>query len=333
MLDNADISIRAKNREDQTTREFYHHSSAQRTFTQALIAESLAKQYPDLPITTIPRSDGYGGLGCDLLAYAALGHAKFIPIIESQTSPLTTRSYIMPARRMDAGQGFMIEDTIYAKYWYSYKGEDYLLYLISGRDGTAAPFSPTRSDLQYLIGPKQHVADELIKGATEYQSQLHNEIWVFDGGYWQKSADLYQSIEKASWNDVILDPEMKTDIQNDVLRFFASQERYEKLRVPWKRGIIYYGPPGNGKTVSIKATMHTLYHMENPIPSLYVRSLASYAGPEYSIKEIFAKARQEAPCLLIFEDLDSLVRDDSRTYFLNEVDGLQINDGVLMIGR
>lgn len=35
----------------------------------------------------------------------------------------------------------------------------------------------------------------------------------------------------------------------------------------------------------------------------------------------------------MFEDLDSLVREDSRTYFLNEVDGLQVNEGVLMIGR
>lgn len=39
-----------------------------------------------------------------------------------------------------------------------------------------------------------------------------------------------------------------------------------------------------------------------------------------------------APCLLIFEDLDSLVADKTRSYFLNEVDGLESNDGILMIG-
>jgi transitional endoplasmic reticulum ATPase len=39
-----------------------------------------------------------------------------------------------------------------------------------------------------------------------------------------------------------------------------------------------------------------------------------------------------APCLLIFEDLDSLVEDETRSYFLNEVDGLESNDGILMIG-
>lgn len=51
-----------------------------------------------------------------------------------------------------------------------------------------------------------------------------------------------QNIGLAAWliqqPDVILDPETKKDIQNDVLRFFRSRERYDKLRVPWKRGII-----------------------------------------------------------------------------------------------
>ncbi len=57
-----------------------------------------------------------------------------------------------------------------------------------------------------------------------------------------------------------------------------------------------------------------------------------FAGPEYSIQLIFRKARQYAPCYLVFEDLDSIVSDGVRSYFLNEVDGLQSNDGIFMIG-
>ena len=48
---------------------------------------------------------------------------------------------------------------------------------------------------------------------------------------------------------------------------------------------------------------------------------------------IFERARQEAPCLLIFEDLDSLITDNNRSFFLNEVDGLEDNDGLLMASR
>lgn len=51
-----------------------------------------------------------------------------------------------------------------------------------------------------------------------------------------------------------------------------------------------------------------------------------------AISDIFSRARQLAPCYLIFEDLDSLVSDSVRSYFLNEVDGLKGNDGIFMIG-
>lgn len=78
--------------------------------------------------------------------------------------------------------------------------------------------------------------------------------------------------------------------------------------------------------------MHTLSLPPSPIPTLYVRSLTSIAGPEYAISSIFAQARQQSPCLLVFEDLDSLVTDRVRSYFLNEVDGLESNDGILMVG-
>ena len=78
--------------------------------------------------------------------------------------------------------------------------------------------------------------------------------------------------------------------------------------------------------------MGTFYRRSPVVPALYVRSLASFGGPEYAIQRIFLKARQNAPCLLIFEDLDSLVTPAVRSYFLNEVDGLTANDGILMIG-
>jgi SpoVK/Ycf46/Vps4 family AAA+-type ATPase len=50
------------------------------------------------------------------------------------------------------------------------------------------------------------------------------------------------------------------------------------------------------------------------------------------LAQIFQKARQEAPCFLVFEDLDSVISDNIRSFFLNEVDGLSNNDGILMVG-
>lgn len=97
---------------------------------------------------------------------------------------------------------------------------------------------------------------------------------------------------------IALHLQMKQALIDDHMSFFKSRGQYEKLKVPWKRGIIYYGPPGNGKTVSIKATMNMLYKLKDPVPTLYVRSLVSWMGPEAALSMIFSGARAMAPCYL-----------------------------------
>ena len=74
--------------------------------------------------------------------------------------------------------------------------------------------------------------------------------------------------------------------------------------------------------------MKSLSKRPDSVPTLYVKSIPQL----WSISQIFIKARATAPCLLVFEDLDTLVTDNLRSYFLNEVDGLESNDGILMIG-
>jgi len=52
---------------------------------------------------------------------------------------------------------------------------------------------------------------------------------------------------------VILDEAVKKDLTSVTNKFFSSKQVYEDLGVPWKRGLLFHGPPGNGKTISIKA--------------------------------------------------------------------------------
>lgn len=63
------------------------------------------------------------------------------------------------------------------------------------------------------------------------------------------------------------------------------------------------------------------------VPCLYVKS----APRTYDIGSIFYLARRMAPCFLILEDIDTIVTKNSRSYFFNEVDGLQNNDGIFMV--
>lgn len=77
--------------------------------------------------------------------------------------------------------------------------------------------------------------------------------------------------------------------------------------------------------------MRSLALRPEPIPTLYVKSLGQSCDQD-NIRTIFEKAREVSPCLLVFEDIDSLVSDGVKSFFLNEVDGLEGNDGIMMIG-
>lgn len=329
-------SFTVHSHEDLVSREYFHHSSAQRVNTDIVLIEALRKQYPNLELVVAPR-----GGSLSLIAYASAGFATATPLDDVVRNPVygpgvSWRGYSPPGRRLDGRPGVMFESVIFGKFAYKWNDEDFILYIADGRDGDSSWPVVTN---HYILGSSTHKIDELIKEATQWGYELHNEVLVFDQGFWQKSRDLWNSVQKSSWENVILDEQMKKALIADVDNFFDSQETYQNLKVPWKRGIIYYGPPGNGKTISIKAIMHTLYQRgvkegdsRPTVPTLYVRTLVSFGGPEYSINVIFSKARQQAPCLLVFEDIDSLIDDNVRSYFLNAVDGLESNDGILMIG-
>jgi transitional endoplasmic reticulum ATPase len=79
-------------------------------------------------------------------------------------------------------------------------------------------------------------AHDLIIAAGKYSDDLHGEIWVYDQGRWFKDSGLWNAIQKSTWDNVILDPDMKKGIRDDINRFFDAQETYKRLGVPWKRG-------------------------------------------------------------------------------------------------
>lgn len=308
--------------QNHTARTYFDHSSAQRINTDAVIVDSLRSEYPSLHLTIVPQTS------CNLITFASSGNGG-LASIDNEKDRLRWSSYVPPATRLHGDEGGLAESVKFGKFLLDWEGKEYVVFVANGRDGTSSYPSVTH---QYVLSPSIQATDRLLLAAGKWTNELHGEVWVFDGGYWQKSAELWDSVSKASWDDVILDKDMKDAIRGDVDHFFDSRETYENLKIPWKRGIIYYGPPGNGKTISIKATMHALYERKAPIPTLYVRSLSSFGGPEYSINSIFSLARRTAPCYLVFEDLDSIVQDNVRSYFLNEVDGIKRNDGILMLG-
>ncbi|KAF1851486.1 P-loop containing nucleoside triphosphate hydrolase protein [Cucurbitaria berberidis CBS 394.84] len=311
---------------------FKAHCSAPRVETKSMVLTQIRNAYPDYHVTEAELKH------VSLFEFADADKAVLIFDAEGEDFQ-ATRKWGAVGDGIDKKMhpGTLIDDFSFARFQYIWENKEYLVYYIEWHDMLKSP-----DRRFYILHPRiesnitdGHCAesDALILAAGKWTSQLHQEIFVFDDGHWDKNKDLWKAVNGASWSDVILDPEMKKGLIEDVQGFFDNQQLYSQFSVPWKRGVILHGVPGNGKTVSIKALMSSLYGRPDPIPSLYVKSFETSCNTEqYSIRAIFQKARDMAPCLLIFEDLDSLVNDDIRSYFLNEVDGLESNDGILMIG-
>lgn len=268
-----------------TTAQFFAHSQAPRVSTDAVMAQSLKRQYPNLELLIAPE------MTCNLLGYAAAGHASFTSIEEPSSdvpSSLRWTVYLPPARRIDGGGGALGEMVVFGKFLYRWRSHEFIVYLVDGRDGMTA--YPQIVNFYVLAAERVH-ADALIAAAGRWSNELHGEVWVFDGGAWQKSAELYRSVLKSSWDNVIMDADMKRTIIDDHLSFFGSRDTYARLKVPWKRGVIYHGPPGNGKTISIKAMMNTLYSRKPEIPTLYVRTLTSVSAVPDPSGAVFPKPK------------------------------------------
>jgi ATPase family associated with various cellular activities (AAA) len=179
----------------------------------------------------------------------------------------------------------------------------------------------------WMIADTKKVAEEFFYAVCQWSSEVRGEILVFDGGDWRKSDELFQAIKGASFANLVLPGALKEEIQNDFAHFFASREVYEQYGIPWKRGVLLIGPPGNGKTHTVKALINQLQH-----PCLYVKSFKSRYDTEHgNIRAVFTRARQTAPCLIVLEDLDSLIDGKNRSFFLNELDGFSSNTGVVVI--
>jgi DNA polymerase III delta prime subunit len=185
-------------------------------------------------------------------------------------------------------------------------------------------------DLQmhyFIVAETRDIAERFLEAVCEWNSELRDELMVFQGGCWAKDEDLFRDIRSWTLDNLVLRGTLKSDIQADVSSFFSAREMYDEYGIPWKRGILFVGPPGNGKTHGVKALINELGK-----PCLYVKSFRAHMVPdEYNIRQVFERARMVAPCVLVLEDLDSLITPENRSFFLNELDGFAANVGILTL--
>ena len=179
----------------------------------------------------------------------------------------------------------------------------------------------------WIVAESRKLAEAFFAEVCTWSAEVRGEVLVFQNGEWARNKELFHAIKSATFDNLILRDQLKDEIQNDFAKFFRSREVYERYRIPWKRGVLFIGPPGNGKTHTVKALVNQLGQS-----CLYVKSFKSeYETDQANLAAVFARARMTTPCLVVLEDLDSMIDDKSRAFFLNELDGFETNTGVVIL--
>ncbi|KAJ0981646.1 hypothetical protein J5N97_009901 [Dioscorea zingiberensis] len=96
-------------------------------------------------------------------------------------------------------------------------------------------------------------------GVEKRQRKLYTNSSNFDYSEFKKLVWSHVPFEHpATFESIAMDPEMKRDIIQDLMKFSKSKEYYAKIGKPWKRGYLLYGPPGTGKSTMIAAMANLL---------------------------------------------------------------------------
>jgi SpoVK/Ycf46/Vps4 family AAA+-type ATPase len=148
--------------------------------------------------------------------------------------------------------------------------------------------------------------------------------------------DKFEDVAKVLWDDVIIDASIKRLIKDDFNSFMKKKEWFAKKHLPYRRGYLMHGPPGNGKTSVVKALL-----TEAKIPSFTMKKYFGSEAEEH-FEEMFNKASQTENAIILLEDIDRIfatkvVEKDSSmaavsfSTFLNCLDGVSNADGLIVI--
>merc|ERR1711998_699302 len=151
-------------------------------------------------------------------------------------------------------------------------------------------------------------------------------------------------VPTTTWNDIGGLEDVKRELRELVQYPVEHPEKYEKFGMSPSRGVLFYGPPGCGKTLMAKAVANEC--QANFISVKGPELLTMWFGEsEANVRDTFEKARAAAPCVLFFDELDSIASarggssgdgggaaDRVINQILTEIDGVGSKKTVFVIG-
>jgi hypothetical protein len=143
---------------------------------------------------------------------------------------------------------------------------------------------------------------------------------------------LPQRIQPCDWDQLVLDPSITHLLKNDFLSFFQREPWFRKMRLPFRRGYLLHGPPGNGKTSIIRAIL-TSAGM-----SAYTVRLFDSRTDDEDMERLFERVVNHAPAVILLEDIDRAFprTGESKSkislqQLLNCLDGVATGEGIVTL--
>jgi cell division protease FtsH len=174
---------------------------------------------------------------------------------------------------------------------------------------------------------RTEIADRFFTGLTSFM--VANNIFrgqkiMPDGSF--------LNVTHYTWDDLILPEDQKRTIKHNVVDIIEKQALYERNGIAMKRGIMFYGCPGTGKTLTGKVLASQL----NGVTFIWVTP--NQVREPADVTRIYALARELAPTIVFIEDIDLIARDRSLNgenpilcELLNQLDGVLENRGVVTV--
>ena len=151
----------------------------------------------------------------------------------------------------------------------------------------------------------------------------------------------FATVPDVTWDDVGALHAVREELRFAITEPIKDPERFKALGINTGSGVLLHGPPGCGKTLVAKAIANE--SRANFISIKGPELLNKYVGEsERAVRQLFARARQAAPCVLFFDELDALApkrggeggnQSTERVVnqMLTEMDGVEGRDGVYLI--
>mmetsp|Transcript_43754 Transcript_43754/g.104030 ORF Transcript_43754/g.104030 Transcript_43754/m.104030 type:complete len:798 (-) Transcript_43754:212-2605(-) len=188
--------------------------------------------------------------------------------------------------------------------------------------------------------------DDTIDAEVLDSMSVSNDHFRFALGATNPSAlrETVVEVPNVTWDDIGGLEATKKELQETVQYPVMYPEQFAKFGMQPSRGVLFYGPPGCGKTLLAKAIANEC--QSNFISIKGPELLTMWFGEsEGNVREVFDKARQSAPCVLFFDELDSIARargssggdaggagDRVMNQLLTEMDGVGEKKNVFIIG-